>query len=84
VPKACLMARLPKPLIGLLLATIVFFAIWMVALKPKSSSGGSQGGLGQYQSAINHAHQAVKTSTRVGHGRHYPRRRWMSSPSSTT
>jgi hypothetical protein len=57
------MARLPKPLIGLLLGTIAFFAIWMVALKPKTSAGGgSQGGVGQYQSAINQAHQAVTTS----------------------
>jgi hypothetical protein len=36
----------------------------MVALKPSSSSSGgsSQRGVGQYQSAINQAHQAVKTS----------------------
>ena len=57
------MANLPKPLIGLLLGTVAFFAIWMVALKPSSSSpGGSPSGVGQYQSAINQAHQAVKTS----------------------
>jgi hypothetical protein len=57
------MANLPKPLIGLLLGTVAFFAIWMVALKPNSSSsGGSPNGVGQYQSAINQAHQAVKTS----------------------
>ncbi len=66
MPNTCLMARLPKPLIGLLLGTIVFFAIWMVALKPKSSAGGgSQGGVGQYQSAINKAHQAVTTSNQA-------------------
>jgi hypothetical protein len=59
------MARLPKPLLGLLLGTIVFFAIWMVALKPKTSAGGSQGGVGQYQSAINQAHQAVTTSNQA-------------------
>jgi hypothetical protein len=61
------MANLPKPLIGLLLGTVAFFAIWMVALKPSSSSsgGGSQGGLGQYQSAINKAHQAVTTSNQA-------------------
>jgi hypothetical protein len=60
------MARLPKPLLGLLLGTIVFFAIWMVALKPKSSAGGgSQGGVGQYQSAIDKAHQAVTTSNQA-------------------
>jgi hypothetical protein len=62
------MASLPKPLIGLLLGTVVFFALWMVALKPSSSSssgGGSQGGVGQYQSAINAAHGAVATSNQA-------------------
>jgi len=61
------MGSLPKPLIGLLLGTVAFFAIWMVALKPSSSSsnGGSQGGLGQYQSAIDKAHQAVTTSNQA-------------------
>src|SRR5947209_19675589 len=60
------MGTLPKPLIGLLLGTVAFFAIWMVALKPHSSaSGGSQGGVGQYQSAINKAHQAVATSNQA-------------------
>jgi hypothetical protein len=56
---------MPKPLLGLLLGTIVFFAIWMVALKPKTSAGGSQGGVGQYQSAIDKAHQAVTTSNQA-------------------
>ena len=57
------MASLPKPLIGLLLATVATFALWFVALKPSSStSGGSPDGVGQYQSAINQAHQAVATS----------------------
>ncbi len=60
------MGTLPKPLIGLLLGTVAFFAIWMVALKPhSSSSGGSQGGVGQYQSAINQAHGAVTTSNQA-------------------
>jgi cytoskeletal protein RodZ len=60
------MGTLPKPLIGLLLGTVAFFAIWMVALKPHSSaSGGSQGGVGQYQPAINQAHQAVTTSNQA-------------------
>lgn len=60
------MGTLPKPLIGLLLGTVAFFAIWMVALKPHgSSSSGSQGGVGQYQSAINQAHQAVTTSNQA-------------------
>jgi hypothetical protein len=53
-------------MLGLLMGTIVFFAIWMVALKPKSSAGGgSQGGVGQYQPAINQAHQAVTTSNQA-------------------
>ena len=58
------MASLPRPLIGLLVATLAAFGLWYVELKPSSSasSGGSQGGLGQYQSAINRAHQAVKIS----------------------
>jgi cytoskeletal protein RodZ len=53
-------------MIGLLLGTVAFFAIWMVALKPHSgTSGGSQGGVGQYQPAINKAHQAVTTSNQA-------------------
>ncbi|HKO28140.1 MAG TPA: hypothetical protein VJU80_11825 [Solirubrobacteraceae bacterium] len=52
-------------MIGLLLGTVAFFAIWMVALKPHSSSGGSQGGAGQYQPAIDQAHQAVTTSNQA-------------------
>lgn len=60
------MGSLPKPMIGLLLGTVAFFAIWMVALKPHSSAaGGSQGGVGQYQPAINKAHQAVTTSNQA-------------------
>lgn len=60
------MGSLPKPLIGLLLGTVAFFALWMVALKPSSSAnGGSQGGVGQSQSAINKAHQAVTTSNQA-------------------
>jgi hypothetical protein len=33
------MANLPRPLIGLLIATVAFFAVWTVALRPSSSSG---------------------------------------------
>ena len=66
MPKRCVMRSLPKPLIGLLLGTVAFFAVWMVALKPSSSSsGGSPSGVGQYQSAINKAHQAVTTSNQA-------------------
>jgi hypothetical protein len=50
-------------MIGLLVATLAFFALWYVELRPSAStSGGSPSGLGQYQSAINKAHQAVATS----------------------
>jgi hypothetical protein len=54
-----------RSLIALLVGTVVFFALWLVALKPGSStSGGGKGsqGLGQYQSDINKAHQAVGIS----------------------
>lgn len=48
----------------MLVATLAAFGLWYVELKPSSSasSGTSQGSLGQYQSAINQAHQAVKIS----------------------
>ncbi|HZU61231.1 MAG TPA: hypothetical protein VE983_09710 [Solirubrobacteraceae bacterium] len=48
------MASVPRPLIALLLGTVVFFGLWMTALKP-SSSGPAHQGLGTYQSAINKA-----------------------------
>jgi len=51
----------PKPVIALLVGTVVFFALWMTALKP-SSSGSPPHGLGQYQSAINAARNAVSVS----------------------
>jgi hypothetical protein len=53
-----------RSLIALLIGTVAFFALWLVALKPGGSgkSGSSSQGLGQYQSAINKAHQAVATS----------------------
>jgi hypothetical protein len=54
-----------RSLIALLVGTVAFFALWLIALKPSGSSskGGSNSqGLGQYQSAINAAHNAVKTS----------------------
>ena len=60
------MTHVSRPLIGLLLATVVFFALWMVALKPHGSSGSASGsenqGLGQYQTDINAAHKAVQTA----------------------
>lgn len=61
------MAHVSRPLIALLAATVLVFALWIVALKPGGSSptggGSSNGGaLGQYQAAINAAHGAVQTS----------------------
>jgi hypothetical protein len=60
-----------RPLVGLLVGTVLVFALWLVALKPGSptSPGGSQG-LGQYQSAIDKAHAAVNLSnaTSAAHG----------------
>ena len=57
------MASLPRPLIALLVATLAAFGLWYVELRPSSSSsGGGSQGAGAYQSAINRAHQAVKTS----------------------
>ncbi|HWE33748.1 MAG TPA: hypothetical protein VG410_09695 [Solirubrobacteraceae bacterium] len=51
-----------RPLIGLLVGTVAFFALWLVALKPSSSSNGSSQALGRYQNAINAAHNVVKAS----------------------
>ncbi len=58
------MGHVSRPLVGILVATVAFFALWVVALKPSSSSS-STGGTPTtsiYQSAINKAHQAVVTS----------------------
>jgi hypothetical protein len=79
------MGTLPKPLIGLLLGTVAFFAIWMVALKPhSSSSGGSQGGVGQYQGAIDKAHQAVTTSNQANAKLGAPTSTTSATPAGTT
>jgi hypothetical protein len=56
------MGNVSRPLIGLLVGTVVFFALWLVALKPSSSSNGSSQALGRYQNAINAAHNVVKAS----------------------
>jgi hypothetical protein len=56
------LGNVSRPLIGLLVATVLVFALWIVALKPSASSSGSSGGLGQYQNAINAAHNAVKVA----------------------
>jgi hypothetical protein len=60
-----------RPLIGLLVGTVLFFAVWLVALKPGSStSPGGSPGLGQYQPAIDKAHAAVSlaNATSAAHG----------------
>jgi hypothetical protein len=55
------MTHVSRPLIGLLIAAVVFFGVWTVALKKSSSSGGGANNptSGVYQSAISKAHQAV-------------------------
>ena len=53
-----------RSLIALLIGTVVFFALWVVALKPSSSNhqNGRSQGLGALQSDINAAHHAVSTA----------------------
>src|SRR5438105_2386747 len=45
-----------RPLIGVLVATVLLFAVYTVALKP-SSSGGGGGSPGSYKSAVDKARQ---------------------------
>jgi hypothetical protein len=59
------MTHVPRPLLGLLVATVVFFALWIVALKPGSSDTSGSTGLGQYQSAINEAKASAKSQNRA-------------------
>jgi hypothetical protein len=59
------MTHVPRPLLGVLVATIVFFALWIVALKPSSSTTGASSGLGQYQSAINQAKASAASQDRA-------------------
>ena len=53
------MGNVSRPLIALLVATVAFFALWIVALKPSSGTGtagtSSQNGPGAYQHDINAA-----------------------------
>jgi hypothetical protein len=57
------MDNVSRPLIAVLVATVAFFALWVVALKPSSSTTtGRSGGLGAYQTAIDRAHHAVATA----------------------
>jgi hypothetical protein len=56
------MPNVSRPLIALLVGTVAFFALWIVALKPSSSTSGGSKGVGAYQPAIDKAHQAVAAS----------------------
>lgn len=60
------MANVNRPLLGVLAVTVVFFALWLVALKPSGggNSGASTPALGRYGSDIAKAHGAVATSNR--------------------
>jgi hypothetical protein len=61
------MTNVSRPLIALLVGTVAFFALWIVALKPSASgSAAHSGGLGQYQSAINAARKSVKLQDQQG------------------
>ncbi len=63
MPKMREMDRVSRPLLALLLGTVVFLALWMTALKPSSSGGGSgSAGVGGYTADINAARGAVKTA----------------------
>jgi hypothetical protein len=62
-----MMDHVSRPLIALLVGTVAFFAVWLVALKPSSStSTGGSPALGGYQSAIDKAHRAVAVSSAAG------------------
>ena len=60
-----LMPHVSRPLIGLLVATVLFFGLWIVALQPGSSSPGGNQGLGRYQPAINAAKASVAAQNRA-------------------
>jgi hypothetical protein len=57
------MGNVSRPLIALLVATVAFFALWLVALKPSSNGGGTaaQPSVGGLQHAINAAKGVQKT-----------------------
>ena len=62
------MTNVSRPLLGLLVATVLFFGLWIVALRPSSSSTSPNGtgpGLGQYQSAINKAKASAAAQDRA-------------------
>ena len=64
LPKQTSMDRVSRPLIGLLVATVAFFALWVTALKPTTSGSGTKANpsLGQLSGAIAAAHGAVASS----------------------
>ena len=49
------MPHASRSLIAVLVATVAFFALWLVALQPSSSNTPAKSGVGQLQSAINAA-----------------------------
>jgi hypothetical protein len=57
------MNQVSRPLLGVLLAVVAFFAVWMLVLKPSSSATNATApGVAGLSSAIDKAHQAVATS----------------------
>ena len=56
------MPHVSRPLIALLVGTVAFFALWIVALKPQTSGSGSSGKSAPLQSAVDKAHAAVAQS----------------------
>ena len=68
------MTHVSRPLIALLVGTVAFFGLWLVALKPSSSSNGPSKPLGQYQSAVDQARKAVGTANAasLAHGGSIP------------
>ncbi len=78
------MPQVSRPLIALLLATVVFFAVWMVALKPQTG-GSSSSSTGSLQSAVDKAHAAVAKSNAasVAHGGTVATTPTASTPTST-
>jgi hypothetical protein len=64
------MEHVSRPLIGLLVAVVAFFALWIVALKPGGGSSTSAPSTPALLSAVQKAHQAVATANAasVAHG----------------
>ena len=59
------MGNVSRPLVGLLVGTVLFFGLWIVALKPSSSGPSATHGLGQYQPAINAAKASAASQDRA-------------------